>query len=129
MTSLVTGKVVPDSVVFSDSWVGHDKLDGVHLHNTRGLGLANVVVQRCETRRGWEVTDLITGETYLSPFRLKKGERVEAQLEGARGAEDTHRLLQEDDDGGHAAAGVVHHVQVHQHHLARLAQKGDGISG
>ena len=23
--------------------VGHDKLDGVHLHNTRGLGLANVV--------------------------------------------------------------------------------------
>ena len=35
LTPLVLGKVVPDSVVFSDSWVGYDKLDTSGFHHER----------------------------------------------------------------------------------------------
>lgn len=35
LVPLVTGKVVPDSVVFSDSWVGYDKLDTSGLRHER----------------------------------------------------------------------------------------------
>jgi len=35
LTPLVTGKAVPDSVVFSDAWVGYDKLDTSGFHHER----------------------------------------------------------------------------------------------
>jgi len=49
-----------------------DALEGIHgeAHQERAqrLGLRGIAEQVKETRKGWEVVDLITGEQYLRPF-------------------------------------------------------------
>ena len=63
-------------------------LDGFHGDEEKAraerLGLSGIVEERHERAVGWQVRDLITGETFVRPFKLVLG-RGKARQEYRRG--------------------------------------------
>jgi hypothetical protein len=67
-----------EQVAASEQRCYQDALDGIYgerlQERAKRLGLRGISEHVKETRKGWEVTDLCTGESYLRPFdkRMRK---------------------------------------------------------